>query len=53
MIDAKDGSELARIPLGRRTTGTPMTYEVAGKQFVVIASGTGNEATLTAFAVEF
>ncbi len=52
VIDAKNGTELARIPLGRRTTGTPMTYEVGGKQFVVIASGTGSEATLTAFAVE-
>jgi quinoprotein glucose dehydrogenase len=52
VIDTKDGSELARLPVGRRSTGTPMTYEVGGKQFVVIASGTGREATLTAFAVE-
>jgi hypothetical protein len=29
-----------------------MTYMADGRQFVVIASGTGREATLTAFAVK-
>jgi quinoprotein glucose dehydrogenase len=50
-IDPNDGSELWSAPLGRRSTSTPMTYVAAGRQFVVIASGTGREATLTAFAI--
>jgi quinoprotein glucose dehydrogenase len=33
------------------TTGTPMTYEVAGRQFVVVATGRGSAATLVAFAL--
>jgi len=52
-VDTVDGHELWTFPLGRRTTGTPMTYRAAGgKQFVVIASGSGRDATLTAFALE-
>lgn len=49
-IDAANGGELWNFPMGRRTTATPMTYEISGKQFVVIASGTGKDATLTAFS---
>jgi quinoprotein glucose dehydrogenase len=52
-VDTRDGAELWRFPLGRRATGTPMTYRTAaGKQLIVIASGTGRDATLTAFAIE-
>jgi hypothetical protein len=29
-----------------------MTYEVAGRQFVVVATGRGSAATLVAFALE-
>jgi glucose dehydrogenase len=50
-FDAATGKELWSSPLGRRTSGTPMTYEIGGKQFVVITSGGGGDATLTAFAV--
>ncbi len=51
-IDTRDGAELWSFDLGRRTTGTPMTYRTAsGRQLVVIASGTGREATLTAFGL--
>ena len=50
-FDESNGRELWSIPVGRRTTSTPMTYQVAGKQFVVIASGNGRDATLTAFAM--
>ena len=51
-FDVKDGSEVWSYALGRRATGTPMTYRTAsGRQMLVIASGTGREATLTAFAV--
>jgi glucose dehydrogenase len=50
-FDAVTGRELWTFPIGRRTTATPMTYEVAGKQFVLIASGSGKDATLTAFSL--
>jgi quinoprotein glucose dehydrogenase len=50
-FDEANGHELWSIAVGRRTTSTPMTYQVAGKQFVVIASGNGRDATLTAFAL--
>jgi quinoprotein glucose dehydrogenase len=50
-FDAKTGAEIWSYPLGRRTTGTPMTYEAGGKQYVVIASGQGRDATLTAFGM--
>lgn len=51
-FDAKDGRELARIELPRRTTSTPMTYRTAsGTQYVVIATGSGNNAALVALAV--
>lgn len=51
-IDTASGQDLWSFPLGRRTTATPMTYRTAaGRQFVVIASGNGRDATLTAFAL--
>jgi len=52
VYDAKTGKELLRKELGRRATATPMTYRTsAGTQFVVIATGTGNNAALMAFKV--
>jgi quinoprotein glucose dehydrogenase len=52
-VDSATGQELWSFPLGRRSGATPMTYRTAsGKQFVVIASGTGRDATLTAFALK-
>ena len=51
-VNATDGMELWTFPLGRRSTSTPMTYRTKdGRQMVVIASGTGAEATLTAFSL--
>jgi quinoprotein glucose dehydrogenase len=50
-IDTRDGAELWSAPLGRRSTSTPMTYTTGGRQFVVIASGNGREAGLTAYAI--
>jgi quinoprotein glucose dehydrogenase len=50
-IDAANGMELWSFAMSRRTTATPMTYQMAGKQFVVIASGVGSDATLTAFSL--
>jgi len=47
--DAKTGKELLRKELPRRANATPMTYRTsAGTQFVVIATGAGNNATLVA-----
>jgi quinoprotein glucose dehydrogenase len=51
-VDTASGRDLWMYPLGRRTTGTPMTYRAAsGRQFLVIASGAGRDARLTAFAL--
>ena len=38
-LDAASGEELWHISLGARVHAAPMTYEVAGKQYVTIASG--------------
>ncbi len=51
-VDSGTGVDLWTWPLGRRTTGTPMTFaDRNGRQFVVVASGAGADATLTAFTV--
>jgi quinoprotein glucose dehydrogenase len=51
-VDLKTGRELWRFPLSRRATGTPMTYRSrAGRQFVVIATSSGPDASLMAFAL--
>ncbi len=50
-LDKSSGRELWSAPV-RETTGTPMTYMTgAGRQFVVVATGRGSEATLVAFAL--
>ena len=50
--DTDSGRELMRLPLPRRATATPMTYRTAsGRQFVVIATGTGADTALMAFGV--
>jgi quinoprotein glucose dehydrogenase len=50
-LDARDGRELWSAPT-LETTGTPMTYATAsGRQFVVVATGRGPEATLVAFSL--
>jgi quinoprotein glucose dehydrogenase len=50
-VDATNGSDLWSFPFTRRTGGTPMTYSFQGKQYVVIATGNGTEATLYAFSL--
>jgi quinoprotein glucose dehydrogenase len=51
-LDKSTGRELWRVPLPRRTSGTPMTYRSrSGRQFVVIATGGGEDAVLMAFAL--
>jgi quinoprotein glucose dehydrogenase len=51
-FDKKTGKEIWYARLPRRTTGTPMTYRSAsGRQFVVIATGSGMDQELVAFAM--
>jgi quinoprotein glucose dehydrogenase len=51
-VDARTGVEKWRAPLPRRGNATPMTYRArSGRQFVVIATGGGEDAVLTAFAL--
>jgi glucose dehydrogenase len=51
-VDKTTGEDLWTYPLGVRTTGTPMTYSAAsGRQYVVIATGSADQATLIAFAL--
>ena len=50
-IDKTNGRDLWTAPV-RETTGTPMTYQTrSGRQFVVVTTGRGPEATLVAFAL--
>ena len=50
-VDKSTGEDLWTYPVGARTTGTPMTYSSGGRQFVVIATGSGDAAALLAFAL--
>ncbi len=51
-VDTDTGRELWRLPLPRRLNGTPMTYRAkSGRQFVVVATGSGDDTRLVAFAV--
>jgi quinoprotein glucose dehydrogenase len=51
-IDASTGSEVWQVPVPRRANATPMTYRSrSGRQFVVVATGTGEDASLLAFAL--
>ncbi len=51
-VDTKTGKDLWQYALGVRTSGTPMTYRGEdGRQYVVIAAGSGGNARLVAFAL--
>ena len=51
-IDTRDGRTLWSSDLGKRAYAVPMTYRTrAGRQFVVIAAGAGNDAELVGFAL--
>ena len=50
-VDARNGSDLWTFPFPRRTGGTPMTYSFQGRQYVVIATGSGADATLCGFTL--
>ena len=52
-VDAANGSEVWHAALPRRVNGTPMTYRSSGgRQFIVVATGGGEDAALVAFALE-
>ena len=52
-IDSSTGAEVWRSALTRRVNGTPMTYRSAGgRQFIVAATGGGEDAALVAFAID-
>jgi quinoprotein glucose dehydrogenase len=52
-IDAATGSEVWHAGLPRRVNGTPMTYRSSGgRQFIVVATGGGEDASLVAFALQ-
>ncbi len=51
-FDQATGAEVWSAALRRRAQGTPMTYRSrGGRQFVVIATGAGEDAALVAFAL--
>ena len=43
VLDKTDGTFLRAVPLGGRPTGSPMTYQWKGKQYVVVALGRQDE----------
>ena len=50
-FDKTTGQEIWRAELPRRSSGTPMTYRTrSGRQFVVMATGAGNNAALVAWS---
>jgi quinoprotein glucose dehydrogenase len=52
-VDASTGVEVWHAALPRRVNGTPMTYRSqGGRQFVVVATGGGEDASLVAFALD-
>ena len=52
-FDKTNGRELASFPLDRRASATPMTYRTkSGKQFIVIATGGGSNASLVAWTIK-
>ena len=52
-FDKMTGREISRVSTPDRTSGSPMTYRTrAGRQFVVVATGSGPEGGLAAFALK-
>lgn len=51
-FDKATGQEIWQYDLPRRTGATPMTYQTrSGRQYVVIATGSGTDQALVAFAL--
>jgi quinoprotein glucose dehydrogenase len=49
--DKATGAVVANVPLPARPSGTPMSYVVGGKQYIVCATGGGPQAGLLALAL--
>ena len=51
-FDKESGEELWSADLGARSNASPMTFaSSSGRQFIVIASGSGDNTKRTAFAL--
>ena len=51
-FDAETGREVSRVATELRTSGNPVTYRSrAGRQFILLATGAGPDASLVAFAL--
>jgi glucose dehydrogenase len=51
-FDKKNGKELWRGKIPYEGTGVPMTYRTnSGRQFIVIATGSGGDNLLVAFSL--
>ena len=51
-FDAATGREVSRVATEFRTSGNPVTYRArAGRQFILMATGAGPDASLVAFAL--
>lgn len=52
-FDKTTGQEIWNLPMPRPVTATPMTYRTkSGRQFIVVATGVGNDTVLTALALK-
>jgi quinoprotein glucose dehydrogenase len=50
-FDKLNGSVVGEVPLPGPPTGTPMTYQQDGRQFIVLAAGYADQARLIALAL--
>jgi quinoprotein glucose dehydrogenase len=51
-VDKATGQVVRVIPLPASPQGTPMTYTVGGRQYIVVAVGTGDTSALVALAID-
>jgi glucose dehydrogenase len=49
--DKATGADVGAVPMPERQTGSPMTYMVNGRQFIVVAVSGANGAELIAYAL--
>jgi quinoprotein glucose dehydrogenase len=49
--DKETGADVGAVPMPEKQTGSPMTYEAGGRQFIVVAVSGTNGAELIAYAL--
>ena len=49
--DKATGADVGAVPMPEKQTGSPMTYMVNGRQFIVVAVSGANGAELVAYAL--